>query len=87
MFVAYVKMQAKKVPKKIKARARQKARPLYTRPADVAKLKQTEELYAQFQMRNRSTANKSEYDRLTGLIHSVTPGLRGPLVAERNKLL
>ena len=81
-------MQAKKkLPKKIKARARQLARPLHTRPADHAKLKQTQELYQQFQMQNKAAFNRSEYDRLTGLIHSVNPGLRGPLVAERNKLL
>ena len=39
------------------------------------------------QMQNKAAFNRSEYDRLTGLIHSVNPGLRGPLVAERNKLL
>ena len=80
-------MQAKKkAPKKIKARARQLARPLYTRAGDVAKLKQTAELYANFQNQSKAAFNRSEYDRLSGLINSVNPGLQGALVAERNKL-
>ena len=68
-------MQAKKkLTTKVKARARQLARPLHTRPADHAKLKQTQELHQQFQMQNKAAFNKSEFDRLTGLIHSVSRG-------------
>ena len=51
------------------------------------KVKMTAQLYADHQALNKAAFRRSEYDRLTGLINSVNPGLRGKLVAERSKLL
>jgi hypothetical protein len=77
----------KKIPRKIKARAKELMKPLYARPDDMHKVKMTAALYADHQHMQRLAARKSEYDRLTGLIDKTNPGLRGPLLAERSKLL
>ena len=71
----------------VKRRAEHLARPLYTRPGDMKKLKENIALHADFIANQNAMRHKNEYDRLTGLIHSVNPGLQGHLIAERAKLM
>ena len=75
-----------KYPKKIRAKAKYKARPIYARPDDFAKMKATAALHADHRAMVKAAARKSEYDRLTGLMDKVNPGLRGALLSERSKL-
>jgi hypothetical protein len=51
------------------------------------KLKENIALHAEFIANQNAMRHKNEYDRLTGLIHSVNPGLQGHLLAERSKLM
>ena len=76
----------RKVPQKLKARAKALARPLYTRPAAVQKLKLSSALHAEHVAQQRSLHNRNEYERLSGLLHSVNPALQGSLLKERSKL-
>ena len=72
----------------LKARAKQLARPLYTRPKDLAKYQQTTMLRAEHIAQQSALQKRNEYDRMTGQIHStVHPGLHADLVRERSKLL
>ena len=71
----------------VKKRAERLARPLYTRPGDMKALKQNIALHAEHIATQNSMRHKNEYDRLTGIINSVQPGLQGHLIAERAKLI
>ena len=75
-----------KYPKKIRAKAKYKARPIYARPDDFAKMKATAAIHADHKAMVKAAARKSEYDRLTGLLDKLNPGLRGALLSERSKL-
>jgi hypothetical protein len=78
---------AKNVRAYVKRRAERMARPLYTRPGDLKAMKQNIALHAEHIATQNAMRHKNEYDRLTGLIHSVQPGLQGHLLAERSKLI
>ena len=72
----------------MKAKARQLARPLHTRPAAMAKHKQSVLLRNEHLAIQESVHKRNEYDRMTGQIHSnVNPGLHAELVRDRSKLL
>ena len=78
----------KKKTAALKARAKQLARPLYTRPKELAKYHQTTLLRAEHVAQQQQLHKRNEYDRMTGQIHStVHPGLHAELVRERSKLL
>jgi hypothetical protein len=73
---------------KMKAKAKQLARPLHTRPAALAKHKQSVLLRNEHLAIQDSVYKRNEYDRMTGQVHSgVNPGLHAELVRERSKLL
>jgi hypothetical protein len=77
-----------KTTKAMKARAKQIARPLHTRPAALAKHKQSVLLRAEHLAIQDSVYKKNEYDKRTAHIASnVNPGLHDALVRERSKLL
>ena len=78
---------AAKNARNVKRRAERLARPLYTRPGDMKALKQNIALHAEHIATQNAMRHKNEYDRLTGIIHSVQPGLQGHLLAERAKLM
>jgi len=71
----------------VKRRAAALARPLYTRPGDLKAMKNNIALHAEHIATQNAMRHKNEYDRLTGLIQSVQPGLHGHLLAERAKLI
>ena len=74
--------------KALKAKAKQLARPLYTRPAALAKHKQSVMLRNEHLAIQNAVYKRNEYDKITGHIHStVHPGLQADLVRERSKLL
>ena len=81
------KPAAKNVRTYVKRRAERLARPLYTRPGDMKALKQNIALHAEHIATQNAMRHKNEYDRLTGIINSVAPGLQGHLLAERAKLV
>ena len=77
-----------KATAKMKAKAKQLARPLHTRPAALAKHKQSVLLRNEHLAIQESVHKRNEYDRMTGQIHSnVNPGLHAELVRDRSKLL
>ena len=78
---------AKSIRTRPKQRAERLTRPLYTRPGDMKKLKENIALHAEHIATQNAMRHKNEYDRLTGIIHSVNPGLQGHLLAERSKLM
>jgi hypothetical protein len=81
-------MKKLKVTKQMRAKAKQLARPLYTRPGALAKHKQSVLLRNEHLAIQDSVYRKNEYDKLSGHIHSnIQPGLHADLVRQRSKLL
>ena len=77
-----------KATAKMKAKAKQLARPLHTRPAAMAKHKQSVLLRNEHLAVQDSVYKRNEYDKRTSHIASnVNPGLHAELVRERSKLL
>ncbi len=78
--------QKSKLPA-LKKRAAELARPLYTRPKALEKIKQTNALRAEHVALQASVARRQEHDRLTGFINTpLAPGVRNDLMAARGKL-
>ena len=77
----------RKVPRKVKDRAKTLARPLHTRPKAMQKLQLSKALHAEHVAQTKALHNRNEYERLSSLIHSVNPALQGSLLKERSKLL
>ena len=72
----------------MRAKARQLARPLHTRPKDLAKHKQSVLLRNEHLAVQDSVHRRNEYDKLTGALHSnIHPGLMAELMHARTKLL
>ena len=69
----------RKVPQKLKARAKALARPIYTRPAALQKLKLSTALHAEHVAQQRSLHNRNEYERLSGLLQRESGAAREPL--------
>ena len=81
-------MKKTKATKAMRAKARQLARPLYTRPKDLAKHKQSVLLRNEHIAVQDSVHRRNEYDKLTAAVHSnIHPGLHAELMHERSKLL
>ena len=77
-----------KATAKMRAKARQLARPLHTRPAALARYKQSVLLRNEHLAIQDSVYKRNEYDKRTGHITSnVNPGLQAELVRDRSKLL
>ena len=72
---------------KYKKKAKEMAKPLYARPKALQKIQATNLLRAQHLAEQERIHKRNEYDRITGQIHRVQPGMRAALVQERTKLL
>ena len=72
----------KKVPRKIKARAKELAKPLYARPDDMHKVKMTAALYADHQHMQRLAARESEAVLLSLHHLSHSDGIISPLLPQ-----
>ena len=74
-----------KAPRAVKARAAYLARPLETRPREMAALKQRQTLRAEHTMGQDILARKHERERIATMLNeNISPQLRETLIKERH---
>ena len=77
----------KKAVRKLKRKALELAKPLYARPAALARVKQNIALRNEFVQMQEATYRRNENDRLTGqLASTMNPALRNEMFAQKAKL-
>jgi hypothetical protein len=73
--------------KGLKQKAQRLARPLYTRPADMYKLKEKQTLRNEHLMQQMAVHKRNERERLNSMINdNISPQMRATLIKNRDLL-